>query len=333
MIEQHSLMNDHAQPQNNIQMNFASHQGNIGSSGGHGYTQEQIEALKRHHAQVQAGRNSDSNSPVPATTRSQAGNGNSSNTNQQNGGNGPFMVLTQVAVPAHMVGQLNNNMPNQLQQLLQQQQQQQGKSSNQPQILSFNQLPSHVQQQILLQQQQQQLQQGQGNGNPQQQQQQSWQQSQQQQQQQQNQQSKGGLGNLNVADLQALLKNNQIDSNLMQQILASQMNKNNNNHNSDRQSQNSNDMTDNSMSDMFGSFHDPSAENDVNNEISSHKRMFLETQVQPVHRQLDSYSDDDLFKIFDMEVGEDDSGVEDVLSPSAFSNGRKPNEMVCTNNT
>ena len=315
------MMNDQPHPpqdqQQNGHMSFGQSSGaSVSSAGSNSYSQEQLDALKRHHVQAQAARNNNNSTPPVPSMGSQAGNGSVNNnstggTQQQ----GPYMVLTQVAVPAHMLGHLTKN--NQLQQLLQQQQQQ-GKGS-QPQILSFNQLPPHVQQQILLQQQQLQ---GQSQTPQQQQQQQAWQLAQQQSQQQQ-QQGSGTQGGLTVANLQALMKNNQLDANLMQQILAGQMSKTGNSNSANSQ-QESNPNGDHRLSDLFSSFNDQTSDKDSNSDFSNtNKRLFLETQVQPVHRQLDSYSDDDLFKFFDMEMGEDGSGVEDL-----FSSTMKQGEMV-----
>jgi hypothetical protein len=174
------------------------------------------------------------------------------------------------------------------------------------------------------QQQQQQLQQA-----WQQQQQQQQQQPQQQQQQQPQQQPNGAQGTLTMADIQELLKNNQLDPNLVQQLLASQMNK----ANTSNQNQNMNAAATNesSLSNLLSSFNEATSDKDTSSDISNtNKRMFLETQVQPVQRQNDTYNvDDDLFKFFEVEMGEDAaaSGGEDFLNPSAVPSAKKPNEM------
>ena len=88
-------------------------------------------------------------------------------------------------------------------------------------------------------------------------------------------------------------------------------------------------MNDNSFSELFNSFNDvSSADNNINsnhdgdigNLNNANNKRFLETQVQPVHRQSESYNDDELFKFFDMD-DDDGSGPDDMT-------GKKSSDMV-----
>ena len=338
-----------------VQSNFGSN-----ASSNAMYMQEQFEALKR-----QASPSSTSGST--SGQQSGAGGGGSgnahtnassnSNNNSSNNGNGPYMVLTQVAVPSNMLGQFNNNNINasqlqQLQQQLQQQQQQGGSNQNnqdsnasqlqqQPQILSFHQLPPQIQQQVLLQQQQ--LQAGRNNQNQnsnsgqqqqQQQQQQLWKQMQQQQQPQPQQHKK----RMSISDVQELMKNNQLDANMMKQLLANAAGAPAPSNNSNNSTSNDDAHFDNSFGELLSAFHrdmssssNNTTTNNNNNASSSSDnnkeggdttstRLFLEAQVQPVHRannhsQDSCNSDDDLFKFFDVDnMGDDNNN--DFLNPS-----------------
>lgn len=264
----------HKQQQQNMPMNFVANPGAAraapvpsNSAGNNVYTQEQFEALRRHHVQAQAARagsNDSANSAAPVAA-------NSIQVQPPQNQSGRIMVLTQVAVPAQMLGQLT----------------QQG-------LVNLNQLPPSVHQQIV---QQQLLLQQSG-------------QNQCQQPLQQQQPPQQG----------------QMDANLMQQLIAGQMNKHNTN------ASNQNPTTGPTLPDLFSSLNEQASEKNANSDMSNtNKRLFLETQVQPVQRQLDSYSDDDLFKFFDMEMGEDASGVEDLLHPSTLLSSKKPNEMPTSN--
>jgi len=262
-----------------------------------------------------------------------------------------YMVNQQSPVPSTMIGLLNSNNYQQLQQLqqqqqqkLQQQQQQQSGSqgraqdqgssvgsSSQPQILTFNQLPPHIQQQVLIQQQQLQgrihnpsdsLRQ---NQMLQQQQQVLTHQQQQQRRQQQQVQQLPKLPDL--PSVHGLMKKNQLDEISMNQQLANSTYSTSNgscgsneplsNKKRDNQDNCSNNNTTNTTTDNNDcGFRD--LFETLNNELSSDgrrssdpsKRLFLGAQVQPVHRDDNNdygIFDDDLFKFFDVDMG-DDSG-------------------------
>lgn len=133
---------------------------------------------------------------------------------------------------------------------------------------------------------------------------------------------------MNMAQLQALVNSGQLDANLFQQLIAAS----NNNTNSSAGGDNSNvpgednNNSDDSFGDLFTNPFDDDDENDSNsNSVDNqntnisggggmgndanglHQKLFLETQVQPVHRKKGSFNslsnEDDLFKFFEVEMG------------------------------
>jgi len=136
------------------------------------------------------------------------------------------------------------------------------------------------------------------------------------------------INGLNMAQLQALVNSGQLDANLFQQLIAAS----NNNTNSSAGGDNSNvpgednNNSDDSFGDLFTNPFDDDDENDsnsnsvhnqntnnsggggmVNDANGLHQKLFLETQVQPVHRKKGSFNslsnEDDLFKFFEVEMG------------------------------
>ena len=130
-----------------------------------------------------------------------------------------------------------------------------------------------------------------------------------------------------MGDLQNLLQNNQLDANLVNQILASQVNKPVDSNGVANQAAATKES---SLSELLNSFNEASANKDsAGSDIANtNKRLFLEAQVQPVQRQNDSINDDELFKFFEVDnlLGDDTSGGDNALGSADVT--KKINEMV-----
>ena len=110
-----------------------------------------------------------------------------------------------------------------------------------------------------------------------------------------------------MADLQQFIKNNggEFNANVMQQFMNQEVGGNQNNTNS-------------FGGDSLNVFND-SSDKDNNSDVSNtNKRLFLETQVQPVQRLSNnpSYGDDDLLKFFQTELGDDPGQGDDDFNGS-----------------